>query len=88
MRVLEFQRRLPECEESSPHREGNNPEADVGKAAMKVLAGEEEQEERREQKQVLSPQGGAVSLEGQSLPGGDGQPGMEGFTTHGGRGVL
>lgn len=56
IRVLEFQQRLPECEDSSPHHEGNNPEADVSKGAMKVLAGEEEeQEEHREQKRVLNP---------------------------------
>lgn len=58
IRGLEFQRRLPECEDWSPHHEGNNPEADVSKGAMKVLAGEEEQEEHREQKQVLSPRRG------------------------------
>lgn len=83
IRVLEFQRRLPEYEESSSHREGNNPEADVSKSAKKVLAGEEEQEEHREQKQVLSPQRGQwvgkdrASLEAMVSQGWSGSPHTE-----------
>lgn len=58
IRVLEFHRRLPEYEDSSPHHEGNTPKADMSKGGMKVLVGEEEQEEHREQKRVLNTQRG------------------------------